>query len=150
MLTAGRYLGSITTGIDRFVLTYSLCPLLTRTVPRLLREKKTHDQHFERGQPNCHALRFCCFFFPFFFRDRLRAGCTWCTKIPISCRLNFCSIHRELQTVSAFNCLTNLAMVQSGSRINPRLSASFTVQRSPSCTAGQGREHSLNSDLKFS
>ena len=69
MLTAGRYLGSITTGIDRFVLTYSLCPLLTRTVPRLLREKKTHDQHFERGQPNCHALRFCCcFFFPFFFQ----------------------------------------------------------------------------------
>ena len=64
MLTAGRNLGSITTGIDRFVLTYSLCP---RTVPRLLREKKTHDQHFERGQPNCHALRL--FFYIFYLES---------------------------------------------------------------------------------
>ena len=67
MLTADRNLGSITTGIDKFVLTYSLCPLLTRTVPRLLREKKTHDQHFERGQPNCHALRLFLFLFLFFY-----------------------------------------------------------------------------------
>ena len=148
MLTAGRYLGSITTGIDRFVLTYSLCH---RTVPRLLRERKRMINILNVDSPIAMRYAFVVvFFFLFFFRDRLRAGCTWCTKIPISCRLNFCSIHRELQTVSAFNCLTNLAMVQSGSRINPRLSASFTVQRSPSCTAGQGREHSLNSDLKFS
>ena len=93
MLTAGRNLGSITTGIDRFVLTYSLSPLLTRTVPRLLREKKTHDQHFERGQPNCHALRLFLFLFFFFyiflFREQLRARRTWCTKIPTSCPLNF-------------------------------------------------------------
>ena len=76
MLTAGRNLGSITTGIDRFVLTYSLCPLLTRTVPRLLREKKTHDQHFERGQPNCHALRLFLFFFLYFFIQRAASGKT--------------------------------------------------------------------------
>lgn len=37
MLTAGRNQGSITTGIDRFLLTYSHCH---RTVPRAFRERK--------------------------------------------------------------------------------------------------------------
>ena len=64
MLTAGRNLGSITTGIDRFVLTYSLCPLLTRTVPRLLREKKRMINIL--NVDSSIAMRYACFCFFFY------------------------------------------------------------------------------------
>ena len=64
MLTAGRNLGSITTGIDRFVLTYSLCP---RTVPRLLREKKKRMIKILNVDSPI-AMRYACFcLFVFFY-----------------------------------------------------------------------------------
>ena len=63
MLTAGRYLGSITTGIDRFVLTYSLCH---RTVPRLLRERKRMINILNVDSPIAMRYAFVVFFFLFF------------------------------------------------------------------------------------
>ena len=57
MLTAGRNQGSITTGIDRFLLTYSHCH---RTVPRVSRERKRKIKILIVDSPI--AMRYASFF----------------------------------------------------------------------------------------